>query len=344
MIGAGRVSRRRPNPAVFLGHDVGRRERLGCAITEIIASLLVQALGKGLGQPVGDGLDQNRVVVVVVGLEAVGHLLDPQPGGDREGAHVIGQPTFFRGDEVGQGKVGRPAGGPALAAVHLLAQGMQLRHNLTAALIGIHLNVIADAVGRPEAVYPTGLNRAARAHAGQFVQQPQRVLMQFPGGLAHHRIAQNLGVMPGQLPGVEERRPVDPAGQFADAHVGDDTPAGKGGPGDVVRLPIDGEVSPAGLEQGQERFAPDPALELRAQGRLLGAVVLIKGLAQVVAEQRADHPNRPRGVDDVDDRRPVVRGDLERGMSLARCGPADEKRNLPALAGHLLRHVSHFVQ
>ncbi len=39
------------------------------AVAPVVAGLLVQALGERLGQAVGQGLDHDRVVVVVVGFE-----------------------------------------------------------------------------------------------------------------------------------------------------------------------------------------------------------------------------------------------------------------------------------
>ena len=49
----------------------------------------VQALGEGFGEAVGQRLEQDRVVVVVVGLEA-GHVrLDADAGGDGEAADPV---------------------------------------------------------------------------------------------------------------------------------------------------------------------------------------------------------------------------------------------------------------
>jgi hypothetical protein len=50
----------------------------------------VHALGKGLGQAVGQGLEHDGAVVVVVGLELGFLLLDAQAGGDGEQADVVG--------------------------------------------------------------------------------------------------------------------------------------------------------------------------------------------------------------------------------------------------------------
>ena len=53
------------------------------------AHALVQEGGIGLGEPVGEGLEHDRVVVVVLGREAGGQLFGADPGRDRKGAGVV---------------------------------------------------------------------------------------------------------------------------------------------------------------------------------------------------------------------------------------------------------------
>ena len=76
----------------------------------------MHALGKGLGQTVGQGLEQDAAVVVVVRLELRQLGLDADAGGEGEGADVILCAAFGRGDEVRQAEI-------ALLALllHLLA-------------------------------------------------------------------------------------------------------------------------------------------------------------------------------------------------------------------------------
>ena len=106
----------------------------------------MQALGKGFGQPVGQRLDHDRGIIVIGALEAVDHRLLADAGGDGEAADIIGKPARLRRDEIGERQIGA-----ALAPRHLLAQRVQRGDRRAARLIGVDLDVVADAVRRPEA-------------------------------------------------------------------------------------------------------------------------------------------------------------------------------------------------
>ena len=53
------------------------------------AHLDVQQLGEGLGQPVGDRLHHDALVVVVLGAQLRAHLLAAEAAADGEGADVV---------------------------------------------------------------------------------------------------------------------------------------------------------------------------------------------------------------------------------------------------------------
>ena len=108
-------------PRYFLVDEFRVAELLRAAVAPLIPHALVQALGKGFGQPIGEGLGHDRVVVVVLGAEAVAQFLQADAAGHREGANVIGQPGLFRRDEIGE----RPARLAAFA-VGLLAKEMEV--------------------------------------------------------------------------------------------------------------------------------------------------------------------------------------------------------------------------
>ena len=120
VVGAGRVAGGRADAAVVLGDQVVGGQLLVPAVAPVAAGVLVQHLGEGLGQAVGQGLDHDRVVVVVVGLEARRQLVGAEPGRDGERADVVGQAGSARRDEVGQ-----RVDGLALAFCALLAEHVE---------------------------------------------------------------------------------------------------------------------------------------------------------------------------------------------------------------------------
>ena len=80
----------------------------------------MQPLGAGLRQPVGERLDHDRSVVVVLGLVPLHELVGAEPRGDRERADVVGEPGLGGRDEVRERSVrllapGRSAGGASAA-------------------------------------------------------------------------------------------------------------------------------------------------------------------------------------------------------------------------------------
>ena len=90
-------------PRYFSAISSSLRERLvGCIAPEFLAHALVQPLGEGFRQPVGQRLDHDGGVVVVGALEALGDLVLADAGGDGEGADVIGKPAVARRDEIGE--------------------------------------------------------------------------------------------------------------------------------------------------------------------------------------------------------------------------------------------------
>ena len=76
VLGAGGVAGRGADALVLLGDQVLVVEVLvGHVAPELGADALVQPLGEGLGQPVGERLEQDRGVVVVVLLERLDPVL-----------------------------------------------------------------------------------------------------------------------------------------------------------------------------------------------------------------------------------------------------------------------------
>src|SRR5690606_20282219 len=70
------------------------------AVAPLAASPLVEVLGKGLRQPVGDRLDHDRVVIVVVEIKLPREFVAADAGGDGKSPDVVDSPRVDRRDEV----------------------------------------------------------------------------------------------------------------------------------------------------------------------------------------------------------------------------------------------------
>ena len=106
MVGAGGIARRRPDALVRLPDQLGVAERLVPGVApELAPHPLVQPLGERLGQPVGERLGEDGAVVVVSRLELRHQRVEPMPGGDREGADMIGHAALSGSHEVGEREI-----------------------------------------------------------------------------------------------------------------------------------------------------------------------------------------------------------------------------------------------
>ena len=166
----------------------------------------MHALGEGFRQPVGQRLAQDRGIVVVGVLEAVGHHVLADAGRDHEAADVVGDAGRNRRDEIGQREVEA-----TLAFFELLTQGVQRRDRRLACLVRIDEDVVAFRVRRPEA--DRGL-RGEPFLTDDLIQHLARIAVERTRDLADLGVVEDSGKAPGQFPGLEERRPVDGVGQF----------------------------------------------------------------------------------------------------------------------------------
>ena len=73
--------------------------------------------------------------------------------------------------------------------------------------------------------------------------------MECPGRIADDRIVENARKGAGQLPGTEERRPVDPRRQIADRHVVEDDGPGLRRPRRRIARPVEARRVGAGRRQ-----------------------------------------------------------------------------------------------
>src|SRR6202012_751288 len=104
-----RVTRGRPYAAILLFDEVGVAQAFLAAVAPFLAYALVQAFGEGFRQAVGDGFRHDRVVVVVLGTEAVAEFLETNAAGYRESSDVVGQSGFLRRYEINQRAAGLTA-------------------------------------------------------------------------------------------------------------------------------------------------------------------------------------------------------------------------------------------
>ncbi len=66
----------------------------------------MQPLCKGFSQAVGQRLEHDGVVIIMVGFKTLYVFVDANTGGDGEAADVVFQAGVFGCDEVGQALVG----------------------------------------------------------------------------------------------------------------------------------------------------------------------------------------------------------------------------------------------
>src|SRR5260221_1290338 len=147
VVRTGGIAGRGADAAVFLCDQLGARKSLARGVAPVLLShALVQELRKGFGEPVGESLEHDRAVIVVIRLEGLDPGIDPDSRGDCEGADVIGNSRVPGRDEVGEAQV-RAIGG----LFALLAQAVPHHRRFTARLVRVDLDILADARRRIQA-------------------------------------------------------------------------------------------------------------------------------------------------------------------------------------------------
>ncbi len=127
-------------------------------------------------------------------------------GGHRKRADVIGHAAGLRSYVVRQTLMRL-----AFRLALLLAQKGQSRQHPRTLLVRVHLHIVADGIRGKQTDHGA---RPQPALSDDLLQHEPRVRIQIARGLAHDGIRQHLGELSGELPGVEERHPIDVSEQL----------------------------------------------------------------------------------------------------------------------------------
>ncbi len=211
------------------------------------------------------------------------------------------------------------------------------------AAVAVHFQVIVlHLVGWPEAEHRTG---ADQLFINQLVQHGLGIAEQRGGRFADHFVLENARVFAGQVPGDEERRPVDVLGQRAQVDIFQQLAAGEARPDRRVAGPVELRLVSDGLGIAQALGARTAVGGALADHGVLFAGLVDERRLEFLGQQSSGDAHRARSVGDVDHCIVVVlRVDLHRGVRLGRGGAADHQRQAEALALHFLGDVDHLVQ
>ena len=338
MVGLGGIARRGADAAIgFRDQVVGRQSLVRRIAPELGAHALVHALGEGFREAVGQRLDEDRGIIVVGALEAFGDrdFLDARR--DHEAAEIVSLSAVGGRDEIGERHVGT-----AVALRQLLAQGEEGRKLVPAAVIREQPDIVADRVGRPEADHRL---RREPFFRDDLLQHRLRVVEERPGGRPLALVLEDLRIAALELPGLEERRPVDVAGEVGEVPALENAGAEEGGARRFVGRPVGPEGVVAGARQRQALLLGLGAGMGGGHLAVFGAHGLDVAGLRLRRQEAGDDADGAACVVDVDGLAALVtRVDLDRGVDPAGGRAADQKRDVEALALHLGGDVHHLVE
>ena len=207
------IAERRADAAIRLG-DARRRATARSSMPHSRARLRVQVRGERLGQPVGERLDHDRAVVVVLALEAAAPASSaPMPGRHGERAEVVGDGRSPRGAmKSASDRFGLPS------AIASCCRSMLNRASSPRA---------RDRRCRRRCRRrrsPRARSRRRRARVSSLLvddalEQRLRVLVQLARRRAVLRMVEDRREASLQLPRREEERPVDVRHELLERHV-----------------------------------------------------------------------------------------------------------------------------
>ena len=326
VIGRGRISGCRTDAPVLLRDHFIARQVLVRRVP-LRARLFVEQLRERLGQAIGQRFRHDGVVVIVVALKARHHLGNSDAGRDREPADVVDDVALLRGHEVRQSQI------PARVRLLLLPQCVKARDDLAARLIGVDLDVVSHRVGRPETVDSARMKETVFDDLAK--ELPPVVVKLFRA-----RLVEDLGVLSAQLPGGEERIPVDEGLDALERHIVEHVNAEKGRA--LGRKRQRRPAAARGLNRQQLHLALP--FGLRFAEMLVLALTLAHEIVAPVGQQRADDTDGARGIEHVHGRVRVAGRDFHGRMQLRSRRAADQHRQHEFAPLHLPRHVHHLIE
>ena len=118
VIRTGGVAEGGPDSTIALGDKVLVRQVFVASVAPIASRAGMKILRERFSEPIGERLDHDGVIVVMVAFERRCELGCPVTGRDRESADEVDDAAAPRGDEIGKGQIQacRSASAPAVAA------------------------------------------------------------------------------------------------------------------------------------------------------------------------------------------------------------------------------------
>ena len=244
VIRTSRVARRRTDAAITLGNQLVVGELLVTRIApQLFTHALMQTFGEGFRQAISERLGHDRRIVIVLGLVGLDDGAEADTSGDRERTHVVMHGSVLRRQEIGQRKIRLTC-----RLARLLAQRMHHRQRLATAVVGEHRDVFAvDRIGREQTDHGA---RFQQLVLDKFGQHALRIGEHLPRLLTDHFVVEDARILAGQLPGHEERRPVDEGHKIFERIVSKHMDAGLLRRATLVAAPIGGEAIGTRLRQG----------------------------------------------------------------------------------------------
>src|SRR5262249_24067097 len=154
--------------------------------------------------PIGKRLEHDGAVIIVPLFEFIEFLLDSDAGRHGKSADVVVHAGAAGRDKVRERQV-RPAGGFHV----LLTQVVPGHQHFAPALVGVYLDILTVDRGRRQQSEYSGCGKPPAFD--DFFQYRLSFGEDLPGLAADDGVLEYRRIGPGQLPGLEERTPIDVA-------------------------------------------------------------------------------------------------------------------------------------